>query len=59
MNDSDVSKARQQIIEILSQLSEEERKLFSAVTQIERDHLHLEKPHVKQELLQSVREYIK
>lgn len=59
MSDESVAVAKQRIIEILSSLSEDERKLFSAVMQVERDHLHLEKPHVKAELLQKVREYIK
>ena len=59
MSEIDVSAARQKIIEILNALSDEEKKLFSAVMQIERENLHLAKPHVKQELLQQVREYIK
>lgn len=59
MSDTKVAAAKQQIIDILSSLSEAERKLFSAVMQIERDNLHLDRPHVKQELLQKVREYIK
>lgn len=59
MSQTDVAMAKQQIIDLLSSLTEEERKLFSAVMQVERANLHLEKPHVKQDLLQKVREYIK
>jgi hypothetical protein len=54
-----VAEAKEQIVKILRSLTEEERKLFSAVMQVEREHLHLEKPHVKGELLDKVREYIK
>lgn len=56
---TDLQMAKQRIIEILNQLTEDERKLFSAVMQVERENLHLERPHVKQDLLQRVREYIK
>lgn len=59
MTDPAIAAAKQRIIDILSALTEEERKLFTAVMQLERDNLHLEKPHVKADLLAKVREYIK
>jgi hypothetical protein len=59
MTDPAVAAAKQRIIDILNALTEEERKLFTAVMQVEREHLHLEKPHVKADLLEKVREYIK
>jgi hypothetical protein len=59
MTDPAMASAKQRIIDILNSLTEDERKLFTAVVQIERENLHLERPHVKADLLGKVREYVK
>lgn len=51
---------KEKTIQILKELSEEERKVFSAVLKIERDRLHQKKPHrMKEDLLKVVRDLIK
>ncbi len=52
--------AREEIIKILSDLSDHERALLNRVLKIERDHIHIPKqPHVKADLLAAVKESIK
>ncbi len=57
---SDPNAARDEIIKILSALSEHERALLNRVLKIERDHIHIPRqPHVKADLLAAVKESIK
>lgn len=53
------SGTREQTRNILLQLTEVERRLLSAVLRVERDNLHLQKPHVREPLLKAVREIVK
>ena len=56
----DPNVARDEIVRILSTLSEHERALLNRVLRIERDHIHIPKqPHVKKDLLAAVKESIK
>lgn len=51
---------REKTKEVLLRLTEEERRVLSAVLKIERDNLHLRKPHgVRDDLLKAVREIVK
>ena len=50
---------REQIVEVLKELNEQERELLSRVLRIERDKLYQERPRVKEEILRAVREVIK
>ena len=56
----DPNVARDEIVEVLSTLSEHERALLNRVLRIERDHIHIPKqPHVRADLLAAVKESIK
>ena len=52
-------KLKADILEVLSSLSVEERKLFSEVLKIEGSNLHLTRPHVGDELIKAVKTVIK
>jgi hypothetical protein len=56
----DPKSAHEEIIKILSALTEHERALLNGVLRIERAHIHIPKqPHVKGDLLTVVKESIK
>jgi hypothetical protein len=59
MSDTDDAALKEQTRAILLELSETERKLFSAILRVERDHLYMKRPHLKDPLLRAVREVIK
>ena len=52
-------KLKSEIMKVLQGLSEEERQIFSEVLKIEAANLYLERPRVKDDLLQAVRKAIK
>ena len=52
-------KLKAEINLVLQVLSEEERRIFSEVLKIEAANLHLEKPRVKDDIVQAVRRAIK
>lgn len=58
MSDNDAA-LKEKTRAILLELAEPERKLLTSVLRVERDHLHMKKPHVKESLLKAVREVIK
>ena len=59
MPDYSHRKIHDEIKSILLELNEREQTLLSAVIRIERDNLHIERPRLKSELLNKVREVIK
>ena len=52
-------KVKASILEVLSGLTEDERRLLSEVMRVEAENLHLKKPHIKDELVKKVRQVIK
>jgi hypothetical protein len=48
-----------EIQEILDSLSKNDQSILARVIKIERDHLHIENPRVKEEILSALREVIK
>lgn len=52
-------KLKTEIMAVLQSLSEEERAIFSEVLMIESANLHLERPRVKDDIIQAVRRAIK
>ena len=52
-------KLKTEIMAVLQSLTEEERAIFSEVLKIESANLHLERPRVKDDIIQAVRRAIK
>ncbi|MBI2388614.1 MAG: hypothetical protein HYV09_03270 [Deltaproteobacteria bacterium] len=59
MSDNDAA-LKEKTRAILLELAEPERRLLSAVLRVERDHLHMKRPHgIKEALMKAVREVLK
>ena len=50
---------RKAMLEVLNELSIEERRLFNDVLKLEQENLHMDRPRVKDEMLALVRGLIK
>lgn len=56
---ADKQDVREKTRAILMRLSEPERRLLSAILQKEREYLHQKMPHIRQDLMNIVRQNIK
>lgn len=55
-----MSKRKEEYVQVLEQLSEEERKLLNAVIEAERKRLYMRKPHgIYDDLWSAIKECIK
>jgi hypothetical protein len=52
-------KVRARILEALGALTEDERGLFGDVMKLEAENLHLKKPHIREDLVRTVKQVIK
>ncbi len=59
MSKDNTQSVEYQLKKILLALSEEERKIFTAVFRIEREKLFLKQPSVKDDILAEIRKVIK
>ena len=59
MTNQSRDKLKTEIMAVLQSLTGEERAIFSEVLKIESANLHLERPRVKDDILQAVRRAIK
>lgn len=53
------NQVKNEIVAVLSRLSQPEQKLFGLVMKLEHENLHLTKPHIKSDLLSAIRKAIK
>ena len=59
MKEKERESIRNRMVEILKELSDEEKELLCRVLKIEAEKLYLSKPQIKQDILKAVREIIK